>query len=182
MMNQLDELWQKMKDTYRILCLSAVHDYILMWSHYADCHRGAVPEFGPVKESNSPFLFARPVTYSATVPVAATLEEFLKFVTGEGPRPDTSIAFQKSVYTKSSAWSYEEEWRILDKVQSSNQKPYFREFYPKELKAIYFGCRMSKESKETIINLISNWGTKVNLFHMRDQRIRFALSTEPQEK
>src|SRR5262249_18594437 len=80
-------VWQKMKDTYRILCLSAVHDNILMWSHYADCHRGAVLEFGPVKESNSPFLFARPVTYSATVPVAATLEEFLKFVTGEGPRP-----------------------------------------------------------------------------------------------
>jgi len=47
------------------------------------------------------------------VPVAATLEEFLGHIVGEKPRPDTSQPLRKSVYTKSSAWSYEEEWRIL---------------------------------------------------------------------
>lgn len=41
------ELWRKMKRTYRVLCLSAVRDHILMWSHYADSHRGAVLEFRP---------------------------------------------------------------------------------------------------------------------------------------
>lgn len=39
--------WLGMKKTYRVLCLSAVRDNILMWSHYADEHKGAVLEFQP---------------------------------------------------------------------------------------------------------------------------------------
>jgi hypothetical protein len=174
----LRETWQKIKQTYRILCLSAVHDNILMWSHYAEFHRGAVLEFRSVKGLNTPILFAHPVSYSASVPVAATLEEFLGHIVGEKPRPVTSQPLRKSLYTKSSAWSYEEEWRILDKVADDDDKPLFKNFHPEELAAVYFGCRLNQELKESIMRLISTWPTDVKLFQMRDQRVRFELKTE----
>ena len=68
----------------------------------------------------------------------------------------------------------------MDKVDSSIQEPHsLKNFNPEELTAIYFGCRMDSGYKESIINLISNWKTEVKLFQMRDERVRFALKTEP---
>jgi hypothetical protein len=54
----------------------------------------------------------------------------------------------------------------------------FKNFHPEELAAVYFGCRMNQELKESIMRLISTWPTDVKLFQMRDQRIRFELKTE----
>lgn len=34
--------WREWKKSYLVLCLSAIHDHILMWSHYAQDHTGAV--------------------------------------------------------------------------------------------------------------------------------------------
>jgi hypothetical protein len=33
--------WREWKKTYLVLCLSAVHDHILMWSHYAQGSHGS---------------------------------------------------------------------------------------------------------------------------------------------
>ncbi|MGK4441436.1 DUF2971 domain-containing protein [Yersinia proxima] len=38
------ELWDNQIPNYRILCLSTNNDNILMWSHYADYHQGAIVE------------------------------------------------------------------------------------------------------------------------------------------
>jgi hypothetical protein len=91
--------WQDMKQTYRVLCLSAIHDHILMWSHYADGHRGVVLEFRSIIERGTATLFAHPVVYSTEVPVATTLEQYVGYLTGENLKPDTSNAFEKAVYT-----------------------------------------------------------------------------------
>jgi hypothetical protein len=91
-----------------------------MWSHYADSHQGAVLEFRPIIELGTATLFARPVVYSREVPVAATLEKYVGFLLGEKLKPDTSNAMTKSIYTKSSVWAYENEWRILDKKRPSD--------------------------------------------------------------
>lgn len=43
--NFTSEEWEKIKkakDTVRICSLSKCHDNVLMWTHYADEHRGAV--------------------------------------------------------------------------------------------------------------------------------------------
>jgi hypothetical protein len=82
------KLWDELKQTYRVLCLSVVHNHILMWSHYTNCHQGVVLGFCPIIGSD--ILAARPVTYSEQVPVAANLDDFIIFLTGEGPHRRTS--------------------------------------------------------------------------------------------
>jgi hypothetical protein len=172
--------WHDMKQTYRVLCLSAVHDHILMWSHYADGHRGVVLELRPIIERGTATLFAHPVVYSTEVPVAATLEEYVGFLTGEKLKPDASNAFEKSAYTKSSVWNYENEWRILDKSTVVGEEPFAdRVFYPQELAAVFLGCRMLPEDREAVIATASNWETPVLLSQMKDERIRFELTSEP---
>jgi hypothetical protein len=102
-----------------------------MWSHYADGHRGAVLEFKPMIKSRTATLCPHPVRYSEKVPVAATLEEYVGYVTGEMPIPYTSKGFEKSVYTKSHVWEYEREWRILDEKRTGEEGPsVLREFHP----------------------------------------------------
>jgi len=69
---------------------------------------------------------------------------------------------------------------IISKKQTGEEGQFsFRKFRPEELVAIYFGCRCSSESRERIIAAISNWETPVSRFQMRDERIRFELTTEP---
>lgn len=179
--------WREMKRTYLVLCLSAVHDHILMWSRYADSHRGAVLEFRPTIQLGTTAtllgtttLFARPVVYVREVPRAATLEEYVEYLTGENSKPDASVAFEKSVYTKSSIWAYEKEWRVLDKKRAGDEGSFaYREFDPQELVAVYLGCRILPEDRKRIIGMVACWGVPISLFQMREERTRFELTAEP---
>lgn len=81
-----------------VLCLSEVHDDILMWAHYADSHRGVCLVF----DASEPFFAtAQPVHYRDlrpnVNPVVHSHDQML----------------DAAMFTKSSHWSYEREWRIL---------------------------------------------------------------------
>ena len=116
------EEWLKMKQTYHVLCLSAVHDHILMWSHYADAHQGVVLGFQPRRYfSRWSLAMAQPVQYSNDVPVAVTLEGYVAWLTGQGPKPSAGDSFWRSLYSKSIVWNYESEWRVIDKKQEPEQ-------------------------------------------------------------
>jgi hypothetical protein len=174
------KIWLEMKKAYRVLCLSAVRDNILMWSHYADEHRGAILEFQPKIELATEMLGALEVEYSKEVPVAVTLEQFLLYITGQGPKPHSPNALVKSAFTKSSDWSYENEWRILNKQRDEDQGSFsYRAFHPQELAAIYFGCRMSDSYKDNIRAAVSDWKSQICFFQMRLERIRYELAADP---
>jgi hypothetical protein len=174
------KVWLEMKKKYRVLCLSAAPNNILMWSHYAQYHKGLVFAFEPKIGSNSSLLGARPVTYTKSVPVAGTMEDFLGYITGQTTQPDPAKAFENSVYTKSSDWAYENEFRIFDTMQDGESGFFsYRGFSPPELVAIYFGCRTTKESKDEITAAARSVGTPISFFNMRDERIRFELTSVP---
>jgi hypothetical protein len=125
---------------------------------------------------------ALPVSYARQVPNAASLEEYVGYLTGQRPKPSGENAFQKSVFTKSLDWDYENEWRILDKETTPAAQLYVdRSFDPRELASIYFGCRMPQESKASIIDAADRLGTPISFFEMRDERIRFELTPVPME-
>lgn len=144
-----------------ILCLSEKHDDLLMWAHYADCHRGFVLEF----DSESPFFNQRrsekddlrhlkPVIYSELRP-AINLS-------------NTSV--EELCLTKSTHWSYEKEWRIIkaltdaDSINSTAQGDVFLFEFPSDaLKAIYIGAKMQEDSE---LSLIKNIHADESLAHL----------------
>jgi hypothetical protein len=172
-----DQLWRRFKREYRVLYFSAVANNILMWSHYAHSHTGAVLAFEPRVESKSGLSAAKAVTYSMQVSTAVSLEEFIAFLTSQRPKPKNEMALQRSAFLKSLDWDYEEEWRVLDEATIVGVELFSdRPFDPDELVAIYFGCRTTRESKDKIIEAARSLGKQISFFEMRDERIRFELT------
>lgn len=81
-----------------VLCLSSQRDHILMWSHYADCHRGICLEF----DTRASFLAgARPIGY-----------EDSRLLINPFRDRDEEMA-EKTFLMKASHWHYEGEWRLI---------------------------------------------------------------------
>lgn len=144
----IDEL---IENTY-ICCFSKKNDSILMWSHYAENHKGACFEFDSL-EDNSFF----EVEYSKKR-VNFNLEKALRTVCAYdfiGRKLDivndnTIREIMKYALTKSNNWKYEEEVRCIyyssNKLLFKHEKGYLLNMG--KIKRIYLGCKMSDEDKK----------------------------------
>jgi len=143
-----------------VACFSETFDNILMWSHYANGHKGLCLEF----DTNSlPFQDREKlhhVIYSDSFP---TLKPAAVF-------QNTYIPID-SLITKSKDWVYEREWRLIkDKGDSA------LEYDPRALTAIYFGCSMPDDQIKQICS--TNAKSAACLFKMRRSDIEFNLIQE----
>lgn len=117
---------------------------ILMWSHYADSHRGFVIEFDKNFMSETEL---HKVKYSNE-------RDFLTF------EDIDDNDFQKVFYKKSEEWAYEQEYRavlLLNKADEvKDNKYHLFKFRKKSVRSITFGCAMSQNNKDLIIKIIEN--------------------------
>ena len=127
------EMIKRVSEEVGMFCLSAVGDSILMWSHYAKMHQGYCIQFE--SGDHTPFFGrALPVKYQDEYP------EVVAFKTIEYELAEISLL------TKSSAWSYEQEHRIMDFDSGKGPRT-----YPAALmKSICFGLRMPAEDRAAI--------------------------------
>jgi hypothetical protein len=146
---QRDEFQKKMDAQIGILSLSANPDSVLMWSHYTEEHRGFAIGFDSSKltfrgQRNESFAL-RPVIYvdAANVASTKTAEEF------------------DPLLTKTLAWSYEGEWRIVRHLSDADMvihsTPYdiclFK--FPKEaISRIIIGYNTPKTAIDNATNAI----------------------------
>ena len=104
--SRFKEVYEDFLDNTGLYCLSEVNDDILMWSHYADGHKGLCLEFETIIDAMHAYsmLFgsAIEVTYSEERPILNILKR------GE------PMEYQKALLTKSNHWNYEKEWRIVN--------------------------------------------------------------------
>jgi len=124
-------------------CASATNP--LLWSHYADSHKG----FCLVFDANDDiFNGVQEVRYQDEYP------------TFHYTIPSKEAMFQLSVSTKYKDWKYEQEYRLVSNEPNGlNHLPVKDKkltFPPEMLKAVIFGCRMSEDHKE----LIKGWCEK----------------------
>ena len=114
--------------------MSAERDNLLMWSHYADCHRGICIEF----KTTVGTLFGcdlLDVVYAPDYPKLNVCD-----------KPDVEFVKQ-CVRTKSVDWAYEEEWRIIY-TETGPQS-----FRPEdeELRGVIFGAHISENNKQGVL-------------------------------
>lgn len=127
-----------------IACFSETKSEILMWSHYADFHRGICLEYEIDNSDENIFSLCRPVNYCLHYPML-NFSEFLK------PDFNSTVDFiDKMVLTKSTSWKYEKEWRIVMPGYGNKKIDY----PPTTLSGIYLGCNISDENKVRLISLI----------------------------
>ncbi len=160
----IEKLAKDTNDKVRILSLSEKNDDILMWSHYADSHKGICLEF-----DTSPASFlndAQPVTYDDTFPALNLLD----IVVDEDLRKTAPW-----LLTKARQWEYEREWRVLDFDGGSGVKS----FPPTCLTGVILGCRITDEDRERVLSWILARGGGIAVSQASEVPGQFRISAEP---
>ena len=113
------EMKEVMDKTYRVGCLCTDYKNRLMWSHYANGHKGFCIEYDfsvPCKERGE--LLVLPVVYSRERPKFPWSVALAADKNSDTVKKDGARAMIRSLVTKDDAWQYEDEWRIIT-LQSS---------------------------------------------------------------
>jgi hypothetical protein len=156
-LKELKDTWRAMVPTFRVLCLSEVHDATSMWNHYAAGYKGVVLQFSAVKEVDSAFLAARPVVYQDTPPSIADVNAWVSCMLGSGEKSYQDL-FKEYLYVKTCEWSNEKEWRIPAPGRRPEDGELFGDygFHPRELTAIYFGPKCPEGDRVDLLALLSH--------------------------
>lgn len=154
-------------EKYRVFCLSSEPDDELMWAHYTSKHQGICLEFDT---KNELFSFALKVTYHEDYPVLDL----------------TSTAVEQTLapfLTKSQAWEYESEYRIVareDKIDPPSSFPVTKNNFLKipdgALTSIIVGCMVEDSTISEIKNVIEQSTQPIELKYARQVRDQFKLS------
>ena len=134
---------QAMVAERRIYCLTPKPSNVLMWSHYADNHRGICLEFGVA--DNPLFRTASEVVYRKEYPhwVPCDIN-------------DKPGLVMELILTKSCEWSYEEEYRLVS-VRTSDLANFLQlhgDFFrlPRgALRAVIMGCEADHKNIGTFV-------------------------------
>jgi hypothetical protein len=133
---------QRMVSERRIYCLTPDPDSTLMWSHYAENHRGICLEFGV---DNPLFTRALQVLYREQYPLWIP-HEF------EAQQARTI----EMILTKAEDWGYEKEFRLISVMSGSAtdclraQDDYFL-LPPGALKSVIAGCQADYDAVKAIV-------------------------------
>ena len=155
----------------------------LMWSHYADNHRGLCIEYDfSAFDPFSAGVFFAPVIYSPKRPQVP--EKLLNDVaTDQLDRQDYRF-LTSTLFTKDSVWQYESEWRIVKGVHVGTQASSLHiEFEMPPISAVYFGAATDNSckgqvAKKELQELCSQAG--IPTFSMRLDEVGYALHPIPE--
>jgi len=146
-------------EQFRIYCLTSVPDDILMWSHYANSHRGFCLKFRHDTETAF-FRDTAEIQYEASYPVVNVFES------------DRTEQYWKAITTKSKHWEYEKEWRIIKMSHHANIK----RFPGNLLVGVIFGCKMSEDHKTLIREWCAGRKTPMQFFQARQSETKYEIT------
>ena len=135
----IGRLFEARKNSSLITCFSEKYDSVLMWSHYAQNHRGVCFGFSEkkTKKSFSFDSFLGKVKYKKKIK-AKNLYEL------------RDKAIEHWILTKSKDWAYEKEVRLV--LGSASNK--IQEFKSCGLRQLYLGCKISTNDKMDLLSII----------------------------
>jgi len=125
--------------SWGVICFTEVPDSILMWSHYADLHRGICLGFCGREEAENPNDIALyQVVYEEEYPEL----DFSKIWYKDG--------LAKILWTKHVGWAHEQEWRLIHADVAANRLI----DYPGRLNKIIFGLRTTQADRYLVKSIL----------------------------
>lgn len=176
----LNETLLRQFSNSRVFCVTEKRNNVVMWSHYADEHRGVVFQLGCVPQIDSRLLAAQPVTYSKDFTTLPSAVEFARHLTGIEPFDMVELAW-KIVFTKHEDWAYEKEWRLhFPMLDSPPGDGYSLVPEPFEVfQEVYLGCRCPDHHRRLIKEALAANLPQVKVFQARQSQKTFDLDFEP---
>lgn len=148
---------QQAFNNWGIFCLSARNDDLLMWSYYANGHRGVC--LGFAHRPARPFGPALPVVYSSELPQVNYFEA------------DHEELARANFLTKALPWKHENEWRVIDRRRGRG----IRQFPPESLIEVIMGSEISKEDRKNIMTWVESLSCRPALFEARAKKDVYGL-------
>jgi hypothetical protein len=149
-----------------VSCFSEINDSIVMWSHYADKHRGFCIEYDfkslPLINKTSVLLY--PVVYQSE------LFDITDYIKSEKNSLSILLGIRAAI-TKSKEWEYEREWRLIRPFEIFTQE--MEQDVPLPT-AIYAGVRISSENNDFLKQYCKR--TKISLFQAEMDEHKFKIN------
>lgn len=175
-----------------LVCLTETYDNILMWSHYANNHKGFVIEYDSDSLNTKcakcpknmdvntcpswkqvmllPILYTNE-RYDATEYIFdnVLVNTFKSLKSDFWKLRDDFAQFKVNIY-KHECWSYEKEWRLqlyrVNKEKFIQVKP----------KAIYLGCRISQCYEDILVKYALEQNIKIYKMSENSNEIKYTLT------
>ena len=127
---------EQIRATAGVCCFAGKPETTLMWSHYADYHKGVCLQYERVQDFPT-FCHAMPVKYRKEFPTVNWIVDFKKGI-------------ESLLFSKDPCWEYEHESRIL----AHNHAGHYLPFRPEALRSVILGCNADKTGFDAIQNLL----------------------------
>lgn len=169
--------------SYAFLSLSRTRDSTLMWSHYADSHKGFVVGF----ESNSQMFRPNSLSDFGLMDIEYTKERWILPEDGLSSMSDPEVdsANLRWFFSKCVEWKYESEIRLMTRtdransVQMLNGTPvYLFDFESEMVREVIVGFRMNEIQKTKLIRLTEKF-PKAKLFNALLDPEHFGIEIQP---
>ncbi len=143
-------------------CFSEVKDNILLWSHYAEGHKGICLEF----DTSFPlFSKARKVDYSPNFPLIDPIKMLFS------SKNEIIEEVNKPLFAKYEGWSYEKEWRLF------HEEPNKEYVYPVQaLKSVYFGLSVDRADLEIVCLILHGQSKDIKFYEAHKDKSKPSLS------
>ncbi|EOT1738172.1 DUF2971 domain-containing protein [Klebsiella pneumoniae] len=164
----------RISETFGVLCLSAIKNNFLMWSHYANNHKGVMFEFdSTLLKSDVSDLTPKKVKYQKEYP-ELTYDAIKGLNATLFPKQKKDF-FETVALTKQDAWSYEAEYRSIISIKD-NQR--LINVPQNCIKSITLGCAMPKETEIKIIEAARNELPDTKIFKNKLNDSSYTLDRE----
>lgn len=165
---------QYMFQRKRILSLTEFKDNILMWSHYANSHKGFCVGIDIEQTEN----YFNKYCDDTKCPIFLCKVKYMRLfpVLIPGPDNDPKIVIE-ALTTKAEDWIYEQEWRYILTLPEAlmTQKDCILNIPDGIIAEIYLGCEMPEEHKNEIIKLVRAKSVRPRLFTATKSKDSFSL-------
>lgn len=167
--SKMIQLKESIEKETGVLCFSETNTDILMWSHYANSHKGIVIGIDPqilckqITSSDFDSLF-QSVHYDEKYPRVEYLKEFNLV-------KQTKMIVDKWYFTKFRQWEYEKEWRAI-------YKPGLTQFPKEIIQSVYFGAKFNPEKRDSWIKQIIDSGIKPEMHQASLDKTAYKINFE----
>jgi hypothetical protein len=145
-----------------VLSLAARWDCPLMWSHYADEHRGLCIEYD-ASDHKCQHLSKVDYTTAGHIKVSDIFEWKVR-----GSTAAEQIVRNAFFYAKAGQWKYEREWRDVAESSGTEHAPF-------RIGGVYFGLRCDYAVMTSVVKLFQNSSLDVRFFDVYRKDDSFRL-------
>jgi len=165
----------------RVCCFSGTDESILMWSHYANEHKGICLRFrsfiDPANTDYVKYFLPLGISTQSVANIPFLKVDYIDPNPVNIFDPDRNKKVVKFLCTKCPVWKYELEYRMLpfeDELEDG-----FIKYNKKDLEGVIFGLKISHKDAKLVYETVKKNYLDVNFYESKEVSHKYEVTIEP---